>query len=76
MGNHRSRRLLIMSTIGETSNAMMTEEIKDFLSKNEAAVLELMRANALETRNGCVSIHFDSDGRIRKIEINAVVFRS
>ena len=41
-----------------------------------AIVSILLKTHALDMRNGSVTLHFDADGNLRKVERNDILFRS
>lgn len=59
---------------GATSNP--EELLMDFFHQHSGTMLALVRSGLFEMKNGSVTIHFDHQGNVRKIESQKVMFRS
>lgn len=57
---------------------MTAQQLTDAMeqSKTRMTIEALLQSGALNTRNGSVTLHFDADGTLRKVETNQILFRT
>lgn len=53
----------------------MSKDLQEYCERHAHSILALMQSHALETMNANVTLFFDVDGQLRKIEMNAVVYK-
>lgn len=50
-------------------------EIRVITKEKQEAIQTILDSGALELKNGSATLHFDSDGNLRQVELKQVTYR-
>ena len=56
--------------------AVPNDALKAELERQERTVRKLVQSGALDVRGGSVTLHFDADGELRKVDRNDTIYRT